>query len=283
MSNHSMNRRDFIKGMAAVGALSAVGSSAFAKADKQLPIGIQLYTVRSKSSVDFKGTLEQVADIGYPAFEFAGYGGMTAGEMNAFLQEIGVVTCGSHEGYNNFIKDADKVIEYNAALGNPYITIPSMPQHVRNGSAGIIKQFGDNLNKFGYKVKQAGMQLCYHNHSFEFELVDGKTIFDHLMQATDSDMVKCEFDLAWIVNAGVDPIDLMEQYAHRLELLHMKDLSKDKKLAPVGTGTVPFKKIIRKAKKIGVKWYIVEQDRTREGRDIMDEIAISYNNLAKLL
>ena len=42
-------------------------------------------------------------------------------------------------------------------------------------------------------------------------------------------------------------------------------------------------KVIKKAKEIGVDYYIVEQDRTRPGKDIMDEIAVSYENMVKLL
>ncbi len=274
-----LNRREFLKSAAAAGALMSLGKMSIA--ESRPPIGIQLYTVRDLTREDFKGTLEKVAELGYPAFEFAGYGGMAAGEMVTFMEKLGVQVCGAHEGYNNFVDRADEVIEYNAALGNPYIVVPSMPHRVRNGSVDMVKDFADNLNRFGYKVKQAGMQLCYHNHSFEFDTVGGKTIFDWLMRETDAEMVKAEVDVAWVVNADVDPVALMDQYPDRVAMLHMKDLSKDKQLAPVGTGIVPIKKVIKKAKKIGVKWYIVEQDRTRPGKDILNEIGISYTNLAK--
>lgn len=277
----NMKRRDFLKSMAATGAALGLANVASAESDK--PIGIQLYTVRDKSGADFKGTLKKVADIGYKYFEFAGYGGMGAGELNAFLQEIGAKTCGSHEGYENFLKNADAVVEFNQAIANPYVTIPYMPNHVQQ-HADEVKRFADNLNKFGYKVRQAGMQLCYHNHSFEFKQVDGEnTIWDILLGAADADMVKIELDVAWAFAADVDPVSLMDTWGDRIRLLHMKDLDAQRQLAPVGEGVIDMPKIIAKAKEIGIEWYIVEQDNSRKAKDIMDEIAISHRNMVKLL
>jgi sugar phosphate isomerase/epimerase len=278
------SRRDFLKGMAATGAVLGLGGLATRmKAAEDLPIGIQLYTVRDKSGQDFKGALKKVANIGYKYFEFAGYGDMDAGELNTFLQEIGVTTCGSHEGYEKFLNDAEAVIEFNAAIDNPYITIPSMPGHVRN-NAEAVKRFADNLNLFGYKVKQAGMQLCYHNHSFEFDKVeDDQTVWDLLFNETDAEMVKAEMDVAWVFNADVDPVALMDKWANRIKLLHMKDLDSDRKLCPVGEGIIDMEAVVAKAREIGVEWYIVEQDRTRSGKDIMGEIAISHKNMVALL
>jgi len=280
-----MKRRDFLKTTAVTAAAMSLGSnSSLLGAGEDVPIGIQLYTVRQNLSKDFKGTLKKVRKIGYKNFEFAGYGGMDAGELVAFMQEIGVKTCGTHEGYEGLIRDFDRVLEFNQAIGNPYLVIPSMPGRIRRAGVDEIKRFADNLNIFGYKAKQAGIQLAYHNHSFEFKKVDGdKTIWDLLFETTDTDMVKAEIDVAWIYKAGVDPVAHLKKWGSRIKLLHMKDLDKDGKLAPVGEGVIDMKAVIAKAKEIGVDWYIVEQDRTRKGKDIMDEIAVSFKNLSKLL
>ncbi len=282
--NSKMNRRDFVKSLAAAGALTLTGLSTKTQAASDLPIGIQLYTVRDLSSKDFKDTLKKVADIGYKHFEFAGYGGMNAAELSAFLQQIGVNTCGTHEGYEKFLDNAQQVIDFNSAIGSPYIVIPSMPGHFRRTDEHGLKEFAYNLNTFGYKVKEAGMQLCYHNHSFEFEkLDDGRTLYDVIFTETDAELVKAEVDVAWAFNAGVDPVELFDKYSDRVKLLHMKDLDKNGKLAPVGEGVIDMPAVIKKAKEIGVAYYIVEQDRTREGKDILNEIEISYKNLSKLL
>lgn len=282
----NVNRRNFIKSMTAAGAVLGFGGlSKLSGAENDLPIGIQLYTVREKLAKDFKGTLKKVAKIGYKNFEFAGYGGMEAADLVSFLDEIGAKTCGTHEGYEGFLKNVDHLIEFNRTLGTPYIVVPSMPGRVRGAGVDEIKRFADNLNKFGYKVKQAGMQLAYHNHYFEFKKVDGdKTIWDVLFTEADADMVKAEIDVAWIYKGGVDPVAHLDKWGDRIKLLHMKDLDAAKKQTmPVGEGVIDLKAVVNKAKEIGVDWYIVEQDRTRKGKDIMDEIGISFKNLSKLL
>ena len=82
------NRRAFIRNAAGVGtalvaggvlsACASAGGATSAAAARRaaagaIPVGVQLYTVRDQLQADFEGTLEQVAEIGYREFEFAGY------------------------------------------------------------------------------------------------------------------------------------------------------------------------------------------------------------------
>jgi sugar phosphate isomerase/epimerase len=281
----NIKRREFLKSMAAASAVMSFGGlTKLSGAEKELPIGIQLYTVRSKTGKDFKGTLKKLVDIGYKNFEFAGYGGMDAGELLGFMGDIGANTCGAHEGYDGLLKDFDSVLDFNQAIGNPYMVVPSMPGRVRTGGADDIKRFADNLNTFGFKARKAGVQIGYHNHSFEFKKVDGeKTVWDILFSHADVDMLKAEVDIAWVYNAGLDPVEFLETWDERIKLLHMKDMDENKKLSPIGEGIIDMKGVVKKAKEIGVDWFIVEQDKTRKGKDIMDEVALSYKNLSKLL
>lgn len=201
-----INRRNFIAGVAAVTAAGMGGISRLARAQAASPIANQPYTVREKSRADFKGTLRRVTAIGYRNFEFAGYGDLRAPELNQFLNELGATCCGTHEGFRNFLAGPEKVIEFNKAIGNSYVVVPSMPTDLRRGGVDVIRGFARDLNALGHKVKQAGMQLCYHNHSFEFESVGGgQTIGDILFAAADPDQVKAEVDVAWVHNAGIDP------------------------------------------------------------------------------
>lgn len=285
MINPSISRREFGKNLAVAGAaLTLGGLAAKLNAAADLPIGIQLYTVRDVLAKDFKGTLERVVKIGYKHLEFAGYGGMQAAEVDQFVKSLGATVCGTHEGYEGLVKDTAAVLAFNKTIGNKNVVVPSMPGNVRKGGVAEVEKFANMLNTFGAEAKKQGMQICYHNHSFEFEKIDGeRTIFDVLFGTADADLVKSELDVAWVENAGVDTVALMKRYKGRIVSLHMKDLDSEKKLAPVGEGVIDMKKVIKAARKIGVEWYIVEQDSTRKGKDIMDEITISYNNLAKLL
>ena len=47
-------------------------------------MGLQLYSLHELTDVDFRGTVEKVAKMGYRGVEFAGYGGLKPDEMARF-------------------------------------------------------------------------------------------------------------------------------------------------------------------------------------------------------
>ena len=67
----TLSRRSFLK---ATGAIAAVAAASRLEAERlQLPIGLQLYSVRNLLPKDFDGTLAQVRSAGYTVVEAAGY------------------------------------------------------------------------------------------------------------------------------------------------------------------------------------------------------------------
>ncbi len=275
----NINRREFNLTLLATAAAAGMGKPLLAATG--LPIGIQLYTVRELAEDDFKGTLKKVREVGYEFFEFAGFQDMGAEEVGSFMKGISASTCGSHEGFEGLEKDLAGRIAFNKAIGNPVMVVPSMPGEYREGSAGKVVEFAEKMNAMGAKVREAGMKFCYHNHSFEFEKKGGKTIYDLIFENSDPDTVQIEMDLAWVAHAGVDPVKLMDQYRGRIPVLHCKDITADGTLVPVGKGIVPFREIIAEAKKMGVDWYVVEQDTSV--LPILEAIAVSHRNLSEML
>ena len=91
-----------------------------------IPVGLQLYTLREEMAEDFVGTLEKVADIGYTGVEFAGYGDLSARELKNHLDRLGLKACGSHVGYDEIVNNTEAVIEYSLKIDNDYIVCPYM-------------------------------------------------------------------------------------------------------------------------------------------------------------
>ena len=89
--------------------------------------------------------------------------------------------------------------------------------------------------------KKAGIQLCYHNHDFEFIKQDDTYPYDILLGA-DKDLVKMEMDIYWVTKAGKDPIELFNQHPGRFPLLHLKDMDNtpQKAFTEVGNGIIDF-------------------------------------------
>lgn len=289
MKKSTLDRRSFLGTTAAftaagaVSALTGMHSVYAASKSKNLPVGLQLYTLRDIMQKDFTGTLKKVAEIGYDAVEFAGYGGMNAKDLKKLLDDLGLIVSGTHEGFENMEKNPDATIEFNAAIGCPNIVCPAMPGEWRNKGGDGFRTFGERLTAMGKKVKAAGMQFVYHNHNFEFEK-DGDTfLIDRLLETADPGVVKLEVDVYWVKYAGVDPVQFISSHASRCGMIHMKDMAddSDRSFAPVGTGVIDLQGIVKAAKAAGVKWFVVEQDRTKQPP--LEAVTISLKNMRKLL
>jgi sugar phosphate isomerase/epimerase len=281
--DRELSRREFGKLATVAAAALGLGNLASAQ-NKKLPIAVQMYTLRDLTKIDFKGTMAKVAKIGYTAVEFAGYGGLTAPQVKQLLQDLGLQCAGTHEGYEALTAaNIDQTVEFNKAIGNSYVVCPSMPGSFRDKGADGIKEYCDAMNLAGEKISQAGMQLCYHNHDFEFKTVDGQTIYDVMLQRMDAKLVKMEVDTYWVQHANLDPIALINKLGKRCALLHMKDMSKAEPhtFAPVGMGRMDIRGIVKAGKAVAVAWYVVEQDVCQGPAD--EAIAYSYDNLSRIL
>lgn len=288
MTDWTITRRDFTKKV--TGSAIGIGCAAAVKDDvvhaapaKRTPVALQLYTVRELTVKDFAGTLGKVAKMGYDAVEFAGYGGIAAEDMKKLLGDLGLVCAGTHEGYERLDTKLGEVIEYNHTIGNEWLVCPSMPKEWSEKGAEGFKAFAGRLNVIGGKAREAGMRLCYHNHSFEFKKADGKYLLDILLAAADPGLVDAEVDVYWVKHGGEDPVAFMTRHPGRCPLLHMKDMVDDseRSYAPVGTGILDMKGIVRAARKAGTKWFIVELDSSK--LPMLEAIDISLVNMRKLL
>ena len=117
----------------------------------------------------------------------------------------------------------------------------------------------DKLNKAGEKIKKAGMQAGFHNHDFEFVMLDGQLIYDALLSRFDPDLVKLQFQTQVIVH-GYKAADYFTRYPGRFISAHLSDWTTDKKEAAVGQGVIDWKEFFAAAKTGGVKNFFVEMD-----------------------
>jgi len=227
-----------------------------------IPVALQLYTVRDATEKDFVGTVRQVAEMGYAGVEIAGNtGGMSPSELRAFLADLGLAVAGSHIGIEVLESNLDQVIGDNATLGNRWIVCPWMPEDRRKDAAGW-RAVAAQLTEIGARVKAAGLQLCYHNHSFEFQRFDGETGFDIFYGAADPDLVQAEIDTYWVQHGGEEPSATIARFAGRAPLVHLKDMTPGDSptFTEVGNGILDFRAIFAASERAGVEWYIVEQD-----------------------
>ena len=247
-----------------------------------IPVGVQLYTLRDLTAKDFSGTLEKVAAIGYAGVELAGTGGLSATDLKKLLERLKLRACGAHVGLGELEGSFDKTADYYSEAGVKTIIMPWLSADQRTG-ADFWKTLGKKLNDIGAKLRARGMTLAYHNHDFEFAKTDGQYGLDILFASAEPQNLKMELDVFWAQYAGENPATYAAKYKGRLPLLHMKDMTSDgqKHFAPVGTGLVNIAEIVKIAPSLDVQWFVVEQDDCY-GASPLDAIRTSLENLRKL-
>lgn len=244
-----------------------------------IPVAVQLYTLREETNKDFAGTLEKIAEIGYKGVEFAGYGGLTASKLKNVLEKLGLKAAGSHVGLDLLKDRIDEVIDYNLEIGNKYIVCP---WNQYNSRYDYIETAG-LFNKIGEKCKEEGFQFCYHNHNHEFASYNGEYGLDILYRKTDPELVMAEIDTYWVKYAGLDPAEYIKKYSGRTPLIHLKDMdnSEDRVFTEIGNGILDFNSIINASQDSGAEWFIVEQDVCK--RPAIESVKISFENLKRIL
>lgn len=242
--------------------------------EKQL-IGLQLYTLRDEVAKDLKGTIARVAEIGYNSVEVFGYKagsffGLSPADFAALFKQHNLKTPSGHYTVFDFLLKGDedelkRAVEDATRLSHDFFTIPYLTEEMRT-SLDDYKKLAEKLNKAGQAAKSAGMQMAYHNHNFEFkDWGEGKTGFDVFLKETDPSLVNFEMDIYWVKKAGLDPIQLIKANPGRIKMWHVKDMDNtpEQDFTEVGSGIIDYKEIFKYKNESGMKYFFVEQDKTK--------------------
>jgi sugar phosphate isomerase/epimerase len=257
--------------------------------------GLALYTLRDAMGENAKETLKAVADAGYKNIESANYSDgkfydMSPEDFRAYLKEVGLNPVSTHQG-SVTLDNADKMMADVKTAGFEYFVVPVPPMGMFEFNAenrtmsmnGTAEELAKILDTLGEKANAAGLKLLYHNHDFEFkENSNGIVTIDYLLENCNPDLVNFQMDLYWVTKAGVDPLAYFEKYPGRFKIWHVKDMDDQGRFAPVGKGTIDFKRILAQKEKSGMEYYMVEQDMTFDGLEPLEAITISHKGLREI-
>jgi len=286
-----INRRQFI-GKSALGIGSAILATqipmsltaATASNSLKKPLGFQVWTVKDQLIKDFAGTLKMMAGQGYqsvemcspPGYESSGFGPlmkMKAAEMRKIVEDSGLILQSTHYGMSELREKMNERIDFALESGQKQMICSSFGLPKDATMSNWMKAV-DDLNEIGAKTKKAGIQTGYHNHHMEFEKLDGKLIYDALLDHFDADLVKMQFQVA-VISVGYKAATYFNKYPGRFISAHLSDWSTTtNKQVPVGKGIVDWKELFAAAEKCGVKNYFVEME-----PDTFKESATYIHNL----
>ena len=242
-------------------------------------IGLQLWTVRNQMADDMRATLKAVADAGYKQVELM----RVLGDVDKIVpvaKDLGMKVTSAFIDWqsvgNAEAEDApsfDKILDNAKEVGLKFLVFGYIGKGHRE-TADHFKRHAEAANQAGEKCKDAGIQLCYHNHSFEFKPIDGTTGWDVLVEGFERELVQFELDVFWVKVGGFDPVETMRKLDGRIAQLHLKDMKKgtgtiyDEGQVPheafqeLGDGTIDMNEVMKLGSKIGVKQCHVEQDQS---------------------
>ena len=257
---HPVSRRTFLGAAAALPFVMRGSLGPY----KDIPPGIELYTVRDELTKDLMGTVRAVAKLGYKIVEFYSpyysWSPEMAKDVKKLLDDLGLKCLSTHNSAMALGGSGiQKAIDLNQAIGSKYIVMASPPPNTTTIDGW--KNVATILNAAVDKLKPLGMSAGYHNHQIEWKAIDGQRPMDVLAKNTVPEVV-LQFDVGTCVEVGEDPIKWITSNPGRIRSMHCKDWAPAAGYATLfGEGVSPWAKIFEAAEATGgVEYYLVEQE-----------------------
>ncbi len=261
-SQTGLSRRSFI-------ALSAMLPIALrAPAASNIPVGLELYSVRNGLKKDLESTVRAVAKLGYQCVEFyAPYFDWTEAQtkdMRKLLDDLGIRCYSTHNNADYLNKDnISRTRDRNLILGCKYVVIASA--RLDPGIEGW-RAFAGTLDSAAEQLEPSGLKAGYHNHTIEFEPLDGVRPMEVIAKNTKP-TVMLQLDVGTCLEAGADPVAWIRANPGRIRSLHCKDWAPDPSKGYTvlfGEGVADWKAIFKAAESGGgVEYYLIEQEGSR--------------------
>ena len=250
-------------------------------------VGCHLIVFRGKQDEDLDAVLRDVQAAGWDGVEGRLLAGGDGKAARAKLDSYGLRQ-GSISTSYAMLDELDKTLEYAGAVGAMFVMVSGVGDHQTEGLRAY-EQSAERFNEVGRKCKAAGVQFCYHNHSWEFQAysrssgqaVDYGTAgsvtgLERLLEVTDPELVKGCFDVYWIQHGGENPANFLKKYANRVGYPHFKDMKylgqeprrkgrlnrEEATFVELGRGEVDLKAIWLVLQPLNLPWVVYEQDRS---------------------
>jgi sugar phosphate isomerase/epimerase len=201
-------------------------------------------------------------------------------ETRAMLDRVGLACPSARVATPALYRGWDRFLDAANTLGARWITLANVSYEERLRLRDW-HELADVLNKAGDSARGRGLSLCYHNHSFELEPLEGKIPLDLLLASTEPALVKLQMDVYWMARGGRNPAVEIRRLGSRVATLHLKDMDATpaRGITSVGRGTIDFKAVLAAAADAKVSHYFVEEDAPANP---LDAIRSSYAHLARL-
>lgn len=273
-------------------------------------IGVQMMML--KGEVQQHGiytVMSRLAEMGFHAVEVSQLA-MTA-ENIAQLQrgqrdfgvQVAAMSCGLEDlspeykyPGDTLKNDFDKIVADCHAVDCPILRIGMLPMSYAASPERML-EMTELLEGYAVRLKEQGIDLYYHAHTFEFYRWQGKTMLEQMRDRTQA--MGFELDSHWMWRGGVDPVEFVGRFAGRVRAIHLKDyriglvadpagfkpgfdiFGSIEQFAEVGEGVLDMPAVIQAGLAAGSEFFFIEQDRTY-GRDVYESLRLSRDHLIRM-
>ncbi len=135
-------------------------------------------------------------------------------DIKKWLEETGLEVVSVHA------KPTEDIVRKLAALGGKVVIWAGAPFCNKEEAVELAQE----LDEMAEMAAPYGIKVGYHNHSQEFFMDQGKTLYEHLVESSK----KCYFqlDCGWAMNGGAYPPSLIRRYPNRFICIHVKENAK---------------------------------------------------------
>jgi sugar phosphate isomerase/epimerase len=191
------------------------------------------------------------------------------------VDDLGLVVSSAHSHLPTK-ENLNEIVDTAGVLGYEYIISGLGGDAFRTMDA--IKAGAEKFQAAAELLKPHGLQVGYHNHWWEFDLVEGRYGYSRFLELCPD--VFSELDVYWACNFNrVDVPMVVRAHNKRIKLLHIKDgpLVQGQPHTAVGRGKMNIPAILKAAGR-GTTWLVVEldecaSDMTQAVRDSLDYLA----------
>jgi sugar phosphate isomerase/epimerase len=232
---------------------------------------------------DFPAYVKMMADSGVTRLELCspiGYGpefaSLASGkDVRTILADHGMKAESSHFTLRELRSSQQQSIDWAAEVGITRMVTATLADGNGGNSPTLdqVKHAADEYNAIAAVAARAGMQQGLHNEGFESATVEGRRVYDLLLDLLDPKLVKFQFQMSTIT-AGFVGAEYFLKYPGRFNSMHLQDIDMNAPIPPpavegrpprrpqvaVGKGSIDWARTFQTAKMAGIQSYFVEQN-----------------------
>ena len=275
---YSISRRAFFRETAAAALVSTSARELLAN-PLGLPIGSQTYYQRQRvRDGDFAGLCKDFSSIGVGVIElcspgYAEFASLAEGKKTRkIIDDHGLKCPSAHFTLRELRDKQEQSIAWAKEIGMTQMGTATLSGKMQNGTTtmDVVKRSAEEYNRIAGNAAKAGLQQFLHDENFEMARVDGRLVYEVLLELLDPKLVKMQFQMSAMPVVG-DPVMYFNKYPGRFISMHLQGVNlhqsaegagADRGVPPIAVGkdSVDWPKVFAAARTGGLKNYFVEQN-----------------------